>query len=164
MAEFTVFTDGSARPNPGLGGYAALVIREGHEDDPLLVTGRKTRSTNQEMELLAIIEGLLVIYKSLAKDDEYLDNVVTVISDSEWAIKCLIGKYKSSKYPHWFAIAKKLMKKFVVHYEHIRSHTGDDTFKAEMNRLCDKEAKQQVDDVKELGNAGWWKTYRTLDL
>lgn len=61
-SKITIFTDGSSRGNPGYGGWGAIVI--GNE----LVTelgGAEKNTTNNRMELIAVIEGL-------RKADEFL--------------------------------------------------------------------------------------------
>lgn len=66
----SVFTDGSCLGNPGKGGYCAI-IRRGKEQRT--ITGSVSYSTNNRMELTAIIEGLSAVpYGS----------VVTIYTDS----------------------------------------------------------------------------------
>ena len=154
---WTVYTDGACRPNPGYGGYAVIIENEGLEQ-PLILSGSKRVATNQEMELLAIVDALHTITTLVDPDADYLDNVVTVISDNEWAIKCLNGQYKRcTKYPTWRNTAKKYMERFVVHFEHIYSHQKVETHAQAMNQLCDSLAKQAAEAVQEDGiEKGWW--------
>ncbi len=54
----SVFTDGSCLGNPGPGGYCAI-IRRGKEQRT--ITGSVSHSTNNRMELTAVIEGLSAV-------------------------------------------------------------------------------------------------------
>ncbi len=51
-----MWTDGACRGNPGPGGWAAIVVREGTE--PLELSGGSPDTTNNRMEYTAAIEGL----------------------------------------------------------------------------------------------------------
>ena len=51
-----LFTDGSSRPNPGPGGWAAVWVQNGKLENHAY--GSETNTTNNRMELTAIIEGL----------------------------------------------------------------------------------------------------------
>lgn len=77
-----VFTDGSCQGNPGPGGWGAVYVRDGeiveqrHGFDP--------QTTNNRMELTAMIEGLTMI----GPDDEvdvYSDSQLVVKTLTEWA-------------------------------------------------------------------------------
>ena len=70
MKRIQVFTDGSSFGNPGKGGYAAI-IRNGKSNQ--IITGSVPNSTNNRMELTAVIEGLIAIPH---------DSAVTVFTDS----------------------------------------------------------------------------------
>jgi ribonuclease HI len=73
----TVYTDGSCEPNPGPGGWAAIIL-EGKEVNVL--KGFEKRSTNNRMELTAALEALRQIDPAKAvilyTDSQYLKNGV----------------------------------------------------------------------------------------
>jgi ribonuclease HI len=73
--ETIVFTDGSSRGNPGPGGWGA-VIKEGSKIIEL--GGREDNTTNNKMELTAIIEALKKIT---------LDERIIIHTDSTYAVK-----------------------------------------------------------------------------
>jgi len=60
MKQVRIFTDGSARPNPGPGGWAYLLVYTNPQNRPheRLVSGHEDFTTNQRMELMAAIQGL----------------------------------------------------------------------------------------------------------
>ena len=76
------FTDGSARPNPGPGGWGVVYVKEGkvvsqkHGHDP--------QTTNNRMELTALIEA----FKLVPTDEEvelYSDSQLCVNTITQWA-------------------------------------------------------------------------------
>ena len=74
--ELTIYTDGSARGNPGPGGYGA-VMKWGAAEKELSQGYRRT--TNNRMELMAVIAAL----ESLKKDSLS----IVVYSDSQYIVK-----------------------------------------------------------------------------
>ncbi len=66
-----IFTDGACLGNPGPGGWAWII------DDERLGFGGEPLTTNQRMELTAVIEGL-----------KHVDGDVVVVSDSTYVVNC----------------------------------------------------------------------------
>jgi len=75
MNEVVIYTDGSCSGNPGPGGYAAIVDANGERRE---LTGGERHTTNNRMELLAVIRGL-------ASLDE--PSSVRVVTDSQYVTK-----------------------------------------------------------------------------
>lgn len=79
MTTIIAYTDGSASPNPGPGGYAALLIHPDGREEPL--TGALPHTTNNIMELSAAIAALEAVPPGTAiemvTDSEYLKNGIT---------------------------------------------------------------------------------------
>ncbi|MGE0587995.1 MAG: ribonuclease HI [Cyclobacteriaceae bacterium] len=73
-----IFTDGAAQGNPGPGGYGAI-LRYGKHEKELSEGFRLT--TNNRMELMAVIMGLEAIKKNGIP--------VTVISDSKYVVEAV---------------------------------------------------------------------------
>ncbi len=104
-----IFTDGSSKGNPGPGGWAAIVGYNRGDDLPAGQAGKRvmelgggeTETTNNRMEMTAVIEGLRFI-KSNAPDSE-----VTVYTDSEYvkkgATEWIVGWQKNN----WRTAARK---------------------------------------------------------
>lgn len=79
MSKITAYTDGSASPNPGPGGFAALLLHpDGREE---AVTGASPQTTNNIMELSAAIAALRAIPAGseieMVTDSQYLRNGIT---------------------------------------------------------------------------------------
>jgi ribonuclease HI len=82
-----IYTDGGADPNPGIGGWAALLLSGGHEK---VLTGHQPDTTNNRMELTAAIEALRALKRpcqvELYTDSEYLRRGITEWIEN-WAEK-----------------------------------------------------------------------------
>ncbi|MEO6556999.1 MAG: ribonuclease HI [Ferruginibacter sp.] len=75
MNEIKIYTDGAARGNPGAGGYGVLLLSGNHRKE--LSKGYRL-TTNNRMELMAVIAGLLAIKKKALP--------VTIYSDSQYVV------------------------------------------------------------------------------
>ena len=78
LPHVVIYTDGACDPNPGLGGWAAL-LRYG--DNEKILTGAEAETTNNRMELTAAIMALQALKQpcqvDLFTDSEYLKRGVT---------------------------------------------------------------------------------------
>ena len=81
-----IYTDGSCKKNPGHGGYAALIIFK-EEDLIYSVSGNARNTTNNRMELRAIIAGLESVTKKIGQGLN-----ITIYSDSTYCIVPIIQK------------------------------------------------------------------------
>ena len=80
-----VWTDGACSRNPGPGGYAAICK---FNEKYIAVQGTERESTNQRMEILAVIEGLDKAYNSF---DNF--NKIIIYSDSAYVCNCMLQKW-----------------------------------------------------------------------
>ncbi len=78
----TIYTDGAASPNPGRGGYGAVVIRDGQRQE---LSGGFRSTTNNRMELLSVIVAMRHIQEPRV--------TATVHSDSKYVVDNLNGGY-----------------------------------------------------------------------
>jgi ribonuclease HI len=74
MKQVTLATDGACSGNPGPGGWAALLRFHAHEK---LISGGERATTNNRMEIMAVLEGLRVLKERCR---------VTIYSDSRYVI------------------------------------------------------------------------------
>ncbi len=77
MKQITIYTDGACSGNPGPGGWAAILEYNGREKE---LSGGEAHTTNNRMELTAVIEAL----KALKEGCE-----VDLYSDSKYVIDAL---------------------------------------------------------------------------
>ena len=82
MKEVTVFTDGACSGNPGPGGWGAILEYNGHEKE---LSGGEDSTTNNRMELTAVIEGLAAL-KEPCRVELYSDSKYVIDSlEKGWA-------------------------------------------------------------------------------
>lgn len=136
-----IYTDGACAGNPGPGGYAAIIIGENTRKE---ISGFQEDTTNNRMELKAVIEGLRAIREG---------SKVKVFSDSSYVIKGITDWIKNWKKNGWKTSGKKnvknkdlwvelenLSQKFDVEFLKVKGHAGN-----EYNEKADNMAKKQIE-------------------
>ena len=91
-----IFTDGSCLKNPGPGGWAALVRKEGQEK---ILKGADADTTNNRMELTAVIKGLT--YLGSARQD------IQLYTDSQYVQKGITSWIQNWQKNGWRTASKK---------------------------------------------------------
>ena len=148
MKEVEIFTDGACQGNPGPGGWGAVLRYQGREKE---ISGGEARTTNNRMELTAVIEAL-----SLLKEPCH----VTLWSDSKYVCDAIEkGWAKSWKQNGWKKADKKpalnsdLWEQLLSQIENhqiavrwVKGHAGH----AE-NERCDRLAVAQAEKQKLKG-------------
>ena len=148
-----IFTDGASSGNPGPGGYG-VILRSGKHYKELSEGFRKT--TNNRMELMAVIKGLEAI-KTLNQDVMIFSDSKYVIDSIEkkwlngWVKKGFEGKKNKDLWMRYLDVSKRHNIKF----SWVRGHNGHPE-----NERCDQLAvaagKQKdllIDSVFEMENA-----------
>ncbi len=79
MARIDIYTDGSALGNPGPGGYAAVLLSG---DRRLEISGGFSCTTNNRMELMAVVEALQALRGN--------DHTVRLYSDSKYVVDAFV--------------------------------------------------------------------------
>src|SRR4051812_23924953 len=78
QSEVVIYTDGACEPNPGMGGWAAILLYEQDgEVHKREITGAEKDSTNNRMEIIAVLEGLKALKRPC---------FVTIYSDSKYVV------------------------------------------------------------------------------
>ncbi|MBX2933657.1 MAG: ribonuclease HI [Ferruginibacter sp.] len=78
MNTIHIYTDGSSRGNPGPGGFGVILMYKGHRKE---ISKGYRLTTNNRMELLAVITGLKAITKK--------DLPIIVYSDSQYVVRAI---------------------------------------------------------------------------
>lgn len=117
-----LYTDGSASGNPGPGGYGAI-LRCGSLYKEF--SGGFALTTNNRMELLAVISGLEAIRWDKAKvvvttDSKYVVDAV----NNNWLGKWLATGFKNKKNPDLWLRLVPLLKKHEVTFVWVKGHNG----------------------------------------
>lgn len=137
--ELKIYTDGAARGNPGPGGYGAILIWGNTEKE--LSAGYK-RTTNNRMELLAVIKALESLKREGLKITIYSDSQYVVKAVNEgWLRKWIATNFKGGKknrdlWMRYYELAQKHNVKFVW----VRGH-ADNPY----NNRCDVLATTAAD-------------------
>lgn len=137
--DIVIYTDGSSRGNPGPGGYG-VVLMSGNLKKELSKGFRKT--TNNRMELMAVIAGLEALKKPKLN--------VTIYSDSQYVVKAVEEGWLNNWLKTNFAKGKKNKDLWLRYYElsktqnlkfvWVRGH-ADNMF----NNRCDELATSAAD-------------------
>src|SRR3972149_2246880 len=76
-----IFTDGSSLGNPGPGGYGAVVMFQ-NKDKVFEISGYENKTTNNRMEMMAIIETLNFIFSN----SNFRNDDIVVFTDSSYVL------------------------------------------------------------------------------
>lgn len=87
-----IFTDGASKGNPGRGGYGAVIS---HADTVTEIGGFKERTTNNEMELTAVVEALKVVKDNTEIVEVYTDSKYVVEGSNGWIFGWLKNGWKT---------------------------------------------------------------------
>ena len=139
MSEITIYTDGSSRGNPGPGGYGVILMSGQHRKE--LSQGYK-RTTNNRMELMAVIAGLKALKKEGLRVTIYSDSQYVVKAVQEgWLKNWLATDFKGGKKnPDLWKEYDSLAKKHHIRFVWVRGH-ADNPF----NNRCDELATEAAD-------------------
>jgi ribonuclease HI len=144
-----IYTDGSSRGNPGPGGYGA-VLMYGHHRKELSQGYRRT--TNNRMELMAVIAGLKEVKNNKIP--------VMIYSDSKYVVRAIEegwlnnwmrtnfkgGKKNSDLWKEYFELSKQ----FKIKLNWVKGH-ADNPY----NNRCDELATTAADGRNLLVDAGY---------
>jgi ribonuclease HI len=91
-----IYTDGGATPNPGLGGWAAILIFPDETCRELTMHGAVPDTTNNRMELMAVIKALEILKEpyviQVYTDSTYLKNAFS----GNWVEKWIKNDWKTA--------------------------------------------------------------------
>lgn len=82
--KFHLFTDGACQPNPGKGGWAFIIYPKTHPQKRVVRSGYQAKTTNNRMEMTAVLEGLKCISKSFDNSPE-----VILFADSKYILQAI---------------------------------------------------------------------------
>ncbi|MCU0462264.1 MAG: ribonuclease HI [Bacteroidales bacterium] len=132
-SEITIYTDGASSGNPGPGGYG-VVLKSGRHRLELSEGFRLT--TNNRMELLAVIAGLEALKKSGSEVVVYTDSkYVADAVEKGWVFQWESKAFKKKKNPDLWIRFLKIYRKHKVRFIWIKGHNNNPE-----NELCDRMA------------------------
>lgn len=121
----TIFTDGSARGNPGPGGWGAIIL---NPDTALELGGREDHTTNNRMELMAVISAL----EASPNDRDitiFIDSAYVVNGITRWVNGWMKNNWKTSTKEDvvnrdlWERLVEAVAHK-VIDWKLIKGHSG----------------------------------------
>lgn len=145
MKKVEIYTDGACSGNPGSGGWAAILIYNGIEKS---ISGGEKHTTNNRMELFAIIRGLAQL-KEACEVVIYSDSAYCVNALNEgWLASWQRNGWKNSDKQEvknkdlWtdFLLSVKPHKATFVK---VKGHSDN-----EYNNRCDEMARAEIEKIK----------------
>ena len=121
-----IYTDGACKGNPGPGGWGALLKYNEHEKE---INGFSLETTNNIMELTAVIEALSIIKKkseiTIITDSNYVKDGITKWIDN-WKKKgWKTANKKPVKNKNLWEKLDKLTNNHNMTWKWVRGHTGN---------------------------------------
>lgn len=133
MKKVEIFTDGSCLGNPGPGGYGAILRYKAHEKE---ISAGFYRTTNNRMELLAVIEALNLLKEpceiTVISDSQYMKNGITTWIHNWKKDNWAIAKRKSIKNLDLWKRLDQAVISHKIEWKWVKGHAGH-----EENERCD---------------------------
>ncbi|HOZ49571.1 MAG TPA: ribonuclease HI [Candidatus Hydrogenedentes bacterium] len=138
-----IYTDGGCDPNPGVGGWAAILVYRGSLKE---ISGGDPRTTNNRMEMTAAIRALEALKRPcpviLSTDSQYLQRGIT-----EWMPKWkqknwTRGKHEVKNVDLWKRL-DALNEMHDVQWRWVQGHAGDP-----LNERCDQLANEEIRRIR----------------
>ena len=129
--EVIIYTDGASRGNPGPGGYGVVMMSGKHRKE---MSEGFRRTTNNRMELLAVIKALEALKKEGSEVTLYTDSkYVADAINKGWVYTWERKNYKKKKNIDLWKSLMKLYRKHNVDIHWVRGHSN-----VRENERCDQ--------------------------
>ena len=126
--EYEIWTDGACQPNPGNGGWAAIIV---HDGKITVLQGCDPNATNNTMEMTAAIEAMRALpdraFAIITTDSKYVLKGAT-----QWMAKWkrngwMRGKDNAElvKNANLWRELDRQQSRLRVHWQWVRGHSGD---------------------------------------
>ncbi|WP_456431727.1 ribonuclease HI [Nitratifractor sp.] len=140
MKEVTLYSDGSSLGNPGPGGYAGILEYKGKRKE---YVGGERQTTNNRMELRAVIEGLRML-KEPCRVRVVTDSSYVAKGINEWLPAWVARDFRKVKNPDLWREYLQVAAPHEVRAEWVRGHNGHPE-----NERCDFLATREAQRQKE---------------
>ena len=140
MKKIEIFTDGSSLGNPGPGGWCAILR---YKDKEKILRGGENYTTNNRMELKAVIEALKAL-KSPCEIDLYSDSTYVLNAIEKWLENWIKKDFKNVKNEDLWREFLNLSKNHKINVNWVKGHSGH-----KENEICDKIAKEEAQKRKQ---------------
>ena len=127
----TMYTDGASRGNPGPGGYGIVLMSGQHRKE---ISEGFSKTTNNRMELLAVIVGLETLktegcFVTIYTDSKYVADAVS----KGWVFGWEKKRFKGKKNPDLWIRFLKVYRKHTVKFVWVKGHAN-----IKENEVCDQ--------------------------
>lgn len=147
-----LFTDGACSGNPGPGGWA-FILRHLPTGQEKVDSGGEPDTTNNRMELLAVIRGLEAL-KRPCHVELFTDSVYVGKGLKEWLPKWKMNDWRRREGQRWVPVKNdalwrrldELSQKHPIKYTRVAGHSGHPE-----NGRCDELAVEACQRVRQLG-------------
>jgi len=146
--EIIIYTDGASSGNPGPGGYGVVLISGRHR---LEKSAGFRLTTNNRMELLAVIEGLEALKIAGSRVVVYTDSKYVADSvEKGWVFQWESKAFKKKKNPDLWMRFLKIYRKHKVRFIWIKGHANNTE-----NEICDRLAVEAYTRGNLLDDPGY---------
>jgi ribonuclease HI len=140
MDKVIIYTDGSCSGNPGRGGWGAILMYKNHKKR---INGGSHQTTNNKMELQAVIESLKILKRECAIDI-YTDSNYVKDGITKWIFNWKKNGWKNSakkeikNQEQWIEL-DELSQKHKIEWHWVKGHADN-----ELNNEVDELAKEGI--------------------
>jgi len=146
--EIIIYTDGASSGNPGPGGYGVVLISGKHR---LEKSAGFRLTTNNRMELMAVIEGLEALKIPGSKVIVYTDSKYVADSvEKGWVFQWESKGFKKKKNPDLWLRFLRIYRKHNVRFKWIKGHSSNIE-----NEICDRLAVNAYQKYSLLDDTGY---------
>lgn len=144
MEPITIYTDGACSGNPGVGGWGAVLFYKEHYKE---ICGGQKDTTNNRMELQAVIEAIKLIKKTqpiiVYTDSKYVQNGI-----SEWIHSWKKNGWKNAekkpiKNVDLWKTLDELVLNHTITWKWVKGHAGD-----KYNEIADALARKGLESCR----------------
>ena len=131
----TIYTDGACSGNPGPGGWGVILSYKSHKKE---LSGGERQTTNNRMELTAVIEGLSALTRpcrvNVVTDSKYVVDAITLGWARKWRAQgWMRNKKEKALNPDLWEALLNLLDRHEVTFTWVKGHAGHPE-----NERCDE--------------------------
>lgn len=147
MKKVTIYTDGACSGNPGIGGWAAVLI---YNENRKEISGYDKSTTNNRMELFAVIQALRSLNQSCCCEIYTDSQYVADAFNKDWITSWQRNNWKTASKSDvknvdlWRALLYEVNKHKVT-FVKVKGHAD-----VELNERCDELARGEVERYQQI--------------
>ena len=139
-----IYTDGACSGNPGKGGWGAVLMWGNHKKE---INGFNADTTNNKMELTAVIEAIKAVKKS-SEINIYTDSIYVKDGITKWILNWRVNGWKGKdkkpiKNLELWQELDLVAGKHKIDWHWVKGHSGD-----KYNEIADSLARKAIEDNK----------------